>query len=182
VAILPFDSRGVLVADLARGRIDLRGEGRVVALPAGWLERISPQLAPDAGHALAEALEPSVRGALTDVGGASPEEIAHALTVAFAMHGLGAVSLESWGDAAVIVWRDPPSTQPGFRVLAEATMAHLISRISDVGVSAAVIGHDATHLRLLLSSRAACDAARAASNGHGISAALDALQPAAGPS
>jgi hypothetical protein len=112
------------------------------------------------GSALATQLEPDARAALAGEQDPSPEDLAYALSAAFAARGLGLAAFEQWGDAVALVWRDPPVSSTVFGDIAASAAATLVSKLTGLNVSGAVIGSENGELRVLLASQAVCDHAR----------------------
>jgi hypothetical protein len=87
------------------------------------------------------------------------------------------VEFERWGDALVLLWRDPPMDGPAWAELAASTSAMLLGRLTGLDVSATPLGDDGGTLRMLLGSRAACAMARErVAAGDGLSAIVARLE------
>ena len=154
-----------LVLDLPRGRIDTGAaqSDRLVALPAAWVGELLECL-PDGLDAFADRLvAPMVADAaeaLEDIPGSLPEDVAWALSLAFARRGFGLVSFERWGDALLFVWRSPPATGPGFREFAARLSSRVVAELLGLRVRGAVLNGDGATLRVLLASPETCQEVR----------------------
>lgn len=150
-----------LVLDFPHGRIttDTAEAERLVALPAAWVGELLECL-PDGLDAFADRLVPSIvadaMAVLEDVPGALPDEIAWALSLAFARRGLGVVSFERWGDALLLVWRSPPASGPGFREFAARLSSRALAELLGLRVRGVVFHGEGGVLRILLASPETC--------------------------
>ena len=104
--------------DLPHGRIDSGGPDRerLVALPAAWFGDVLESLAEGHGafaDRLAGAIVAEAAASLDDPEGCAPDEVAWALSLAFARRGLGLAAFERWGDALLFVWRAAPAEGGG---------------------------------------------------------------------
>lgn len=154
-----------LVLDLPRGRIDAgaaRPE-RLLALPAAWVGDLLECL-PDGLDAFADRLVAPIVAdaleALDDVPGSLPEDIAWALSLAFARRGLGLVSFERRGDALLLVWRSPPADGPGFQELAARLASRAVADLLELRVRGVILPDDSSSLRVLLTSPETCQEVR----------------------
>lgn len=170
-----------LVLDLPRGRIETAApeRARVVALPAAWLGDLLEKLPPGADlDVLAAGLAPSIvreaRATLLHTDDPTPEETGYALSVAFALHGLGVGHFERWGDALTLVWRDPPAHEPAFQRLAARLAARVIGELSGLDVHGAVVRATGDELQVFFGSQEACaKATELARSGLGLGALFD---------
>jgi hypothetical protein len=107
-----FDPTHAVRFDLPRGSVRTRGDDdRVLLVPAAALEALLSSASPDAVDALARALGSAIgRRAATrmgDVEGASMDAFLTQLAGEAAIAGVGALSIERWGRALVVVIEDP---------------------------------------------------------------------------
>jgi hypothetical protein len=150
-----------LVLDFPHGRItaDTGAVERLVALPAAWVGELLECL-PDGLDAFADRLVPSVvadaQRVLEDLPGALPEEVAWALSLAFAHRGLGTVAFERWGEALFLVWRSPPASGPGFREFAARFASRVLAELLGLRVRGVVLHGEGGVLRILLASPETC--------------------------
>ncbi len=188
VAIRPLDLSNVLVADLPRGRLgSARSDTRLVALPADLLDALVEQHASAPGRgagdlvgALAPALVTDARVVLGEAVDPSPDDVAYAVSVAFATRGFGLAAFERWGDALVFVWRDPPCRGGAFRDLAASLAARVVGELTGIDIHGAVVTAGDDALRVLLASAETCALARdLGRQGQGLGAVLDQLSPGA---
>lgn len=154
------DLTNILVADLPRGRVESADSTRLLALPAAWISDLISR-APDVAVELAPRLAQDLaRDAQSHLGGLtepSPEDSAHALSLAFAARGLGLCHFERYGDALTLIWTAPPSTSAGFARFAAALSARALSILTELDVHGAVLSAGADEVRVFLGSRGACE-------------------------
>lgn len=150
--------------DLPRGRLT-SGEhpDRLLALPAAWIGELLECL-PDGLDAFADRLvapiATDVSEVLDDPQSALPEDLAYALSLAFARRGFGVVAFERWGDALLFVWRSPPSSAQGFREFAARLASRLIGELLGLRVRGVTLSGDSSALRVLLASPETCQEVR----------------------
>jgi hypothetical protein len=158
------DWTSALVADLPRGRLTLTTsqEARVVALPGallGALVAVGGPAVEAAADALGDALAGDVKAFLDGADDPGPEAFAHALSLALGLRGLGTGRFERWGDALLLVLRDPPAG--GLGALVARSAARAVSTVTGVAAEGAVIAADGDALSVLLASAETAAAARA---------------------
>lgn len=167
-----------MVVDLPRGRIELQTptRARAVALPAAWLGAVFEQLSGSAdglADSLADALSRDALEMLDDARDPSAEEVAYCLSVAFATRGFGTARFERWGDALVLVWAEPPAHGATFHGFAARLAARVVSDVTGLETSAAVVESREGALVILLADETACARAReVASDGAGLRVVL----------
>lgn len=151
--------------DLPHGRIDSGAPDRerLVALPAAWFGDVLESLAEGHGafaDRLAGAIVAEAAAALDDPEGCSPDEVAWALSLAFARRGLGLAAFERWGDALLFVWRAAPASGPMFREFASRLAARAVGDLLHLTADGVVVGADEAALRILLASPETCHRVR----------------------
>jgi hypothetical protein len=124
-----FDPKHAVRFDLPRGTVRARGdEGRVVLVPTSALDDLVRSLPPEATEALARSLGAAIgRRAAARMGdpqGTSVEEFVAQLAGEAAVAGVGALSVERWGRALVVVVEES--------ALAVSLLAPLISSALEV--------------------------------------------------
>jgi len=113
-----FDPGSFYAFDLARGAVSTRHGERVLVLSS---EVVSTLVASAAKHgdltavrALGKRIGEQAASSLgSDVRGATPERVATHAAGVLSLLGWGALSLERWGDALVIVLEGAPDLDPG---------------------------------------------------------------------
>ena len=151
--------------DLPHGRIDSGGPDRerLVALPAAWFGDVLESLAEGHGafaDRLAEAIVAEAAASLEDPDGCAPDEVAWALSLAFARRGLGLAAFERWGDALLFVWRAAPAEGPMFREFASRLAARAVGELLHLSADGVVVGADDGALRILLANAETCHRVR----------------------
>jgi hypothetical protein len=152
-----FDPNGAVRFDLRAGAAtDARG-ARLVVLPAGALEALE-RAHPDAVAALGAetgktcgARVAARLGGDTGVRAAQLEVVVSHLAGELAVAGLGAVHLERWGRAMVLVLANPSVASERF---CGAVLAGALGAATGREVATAAIGKDAGGLRFFVGTRA----------------------------
>lgn len=169
--------------DLPHGRIDSGGPEaeRVVALPATWFGEVLESLV-DGREAFADrlvgALVREASAALDDPGASMPDEVAWALSLAFARRGLGLASFERRGDALMLVWRSAPASGAAFSAFAARLAARAVGDLLGLSAEGVPLGGDASGLRIALVNPEAAKALRArVGDAPPVDATLDLLIP-----
>lgn len=184
MALRTVDLTDALVADLPRGRVESpRAAARLLALPSSWVSELIER-SPDAALALSDELAAALTldatrhlDGLTDP---SPEDAAHALSLAFAVRGLGLCRFDRFGDALMLTWTDPPAHGPHFVRFAVALSTRALSRLTDVSLHGAAIAVSPQEIRVFLGAAEACALVdQLAATGAQPGAILDCLTPGA---
>jgi hypothetical protein len=163
---LPFDPSKAVTFDLTHGlvrRVGSAPSSLLVAADAvlALAGAAGPEAAGRFAGAVGAAIGHRVAGRLVDgVGSAPVEEVVEHLAGEIAVSGLGALSLERWGRAAVVVVDQSPLGASGDALL-ETILATAIGGAAGRPVAAALLGRDGARARFLLGSRAAADRVRA---------------------
>ncbi len=185
VPLRPPELSNVFTVDLPRGRLG-SSDTRVVALPAAYFDLLAERHA-QAADDLAATLTPLVvddaRAVLADTEVPRPDDMGYALSIAWALRGLGRVSFERWGDALLLVWHDPPGRSGAFRAMGATLVARVLSALTETEVHGAVVSPSSTQgemFYVLLAGADACALARDLDRqGHTLGAILDRLSPGA---
>ena len=158
-------SRLAVTFDLAHGQVRL-GEGdtaRAVLVPAAVWARLvvaaGPEAARAAGRVFGETLGDRLAASLgtgTFVDGTIDAAV-HALAEELAVVGLGALSLERWGQALVLVIESAPSSdaQPAMDDFVAAVLEGTLSRAARRDVHVRRLARDGAVLRTIVGSAAA---------------------------
>ncbi len=157
------DWTSALVADLPRGRLTLTTsqEARVVALPGALLSALIVAGGPGAvaaADALGDALGDDARAFLAGADDPTPEQTAHALSLALSLRGLGTACFERWGEALLLILRDPPAE--GMGAFVARAGARAVSAVTGIDAEGAVLGAEAEEVSVLLASPETAQAAR----------------------
>lgn len=184
MALRTPDLTDILVADLPRGRVESSvGSTRLLALPAAWVTELiarAPDAAIELAPSLAQDLARDARSYLDGQSDPSPEDSAHALSLAFATRGLGLCTFERHGDALTLLWAAPPATSAGFARFAAALSALALSALTGLDVHGGVMSASSSEIRVFLGSREACAlAAELSASGSAPGAIFDRLTPGA---
>jgi len=112
-----FDATHAVQFDLSRGSVRSGSEqDRVLLVPTNALTHLVAAAPPEAaealGHALGEAIGRRARARLQDVATASIEAVVTQLAGETALAGIGAVGVERWGRALVVVVEGSPLASP----------------------------------------------------------------------
>ncbi len=153
-----FDAARAVRFELERGSVHAHGDARVAILPVEAFDAIANSSAADAvASAIGAAIGKRVLSRLGDVRAATIEAVTTQLAGELAVGGYGALSVERWGRALVLVVEG--SALPGGmleRVIASALAAATGSN----GVACATLGRDASTARVLVASGGAADRVR----------------------
>jgi hypothetical protein len=156
MTVSPFDPTHAVRFDVAHGIVRAGREGdRVLLVPSGALDDLLRSAAPEAVEGLARALGSAIgrRAAarLDDPDAASPEAFLSQLAGEAAISGVGALSVERWGRALVVLVEDCP--------LGGAVLGPLVASALEAAtgrkVSCTVLSRDERSARLLVASERA---------------------------
>jgi hypothetical protein len=161
-----------LTLDLERGLVALDESERLVVPVAPLLalaEASGAEAARAFGAAIGASLATRAATRLGEARGASVERALEVLAGEVALVGLGALSIERWGKAVVLVLepcalstaRAGDHTSGSARVLLEACFEAALVGAFGSEVRSLVLSDDASRVRLLVTSQAARDRARA---------------------
>jgi hypothetical protein len=153
-----FDAARAVRFELDRGSVHAHGEARVVIVPVEAIDAIASSSAADAvASAIGTAVGKRVLSRIGDVRAATIEAVTTQLAGELAVAGYGALSLERWGRALVLVVEG--SALPA--AMLERVIASALSAASgSQGIACATLGRDATTARVLVASEGAADRAR----------------------
>lgn len=148
-----FDSTGAVRFDLRSGRVHAGGDGgeRVLLVPTSALDDIVLSAPPEAVEALGRALGAAIgrRAAGRQDPGAVPiDSFVAQLAGEASLAGIGALSIERWGRALVVVVEDSPLVG----TLLAPLVAAAVEAASGRSVSCALLSRDERAARVLLGS------------------------------
>jgi hypothetical protein len=152
----PFDASKAVTFDLSRGQIQKDDEPRLL-VSASALVALCQAAGPDAtstfGHAAGNAIGESVarrfERAGSDTKAASIESVVEHLGGELAIAGFGAMSIERWGRALVLVVDRGPGGADGDKVLAPLLGA-AISKAAKVEARCVRLARDGDRARFLI--------------------------------
>jgi hypothetical protein len=152
----PFDASKAVTFDLSRGQIQKEDESRLL-VSAAALVALCQAAGPDAtstfghaaGAAIGEAIARRFDRAGADAKGASIESVLEHLGGELAIAGFGALSIERWGRALVIVIDRAPGGAEGDKVLAPL-LASAVSKATKVEARSVRLARDGGRARFLI--------------------------------
>lgn len=156
----PFSPEHAVTFDLVNGLVHLADAPKRVLAPAEALDALLAGASPDARAAFAKALGAPLGTRLArrlDAASATPDAVVDHLGGELALAGLGALSVERWGSALVLVVDHAP-------LAADTTAAVVAAALhTATGVEAHVVSlmRDATRTRLLLTGEKGAAKAKA---------------------
>lgn len=153
MASTSFDPTRAVRFELPQGRVHAGTEGeRVLLVPTSAIDDIALSAPPEAVEALGRAMGTAVgrRAAarLGDLPAASLEAVVNQLAGEAAIAGVGALSLERWGKALVVVVEGSPLNG----TLLAPMVAGAIEAASGRGVAATLLSRDEQVARLFVGS------------------------------
>lgn len=163
---------GAVTFDLARGVVRIGESAPVFLVPIAALGALLEAAGPEAcrafGRALGEDLGRTAAARLGDGAGdpagvvraASPEEVLTELAAAWALAGLGALGMERWGRALVMVVQSAPLGAEG-EVLLEAALEGALAAMSGRDARVALIAREPQRTRFLVGGEGATAKVRA---------------------
>jgi hypothetical protein len=172
-----FDPTGAVRFDLRTGSAsDSRGE-RLVLVPSAALDLLSSEALGKIGEHIGRACGARVAARLGGDGGVRGSEvetvISH-LAGELAIAGVGAVHVERWGRALLVVVSNPSITDDAF---VSAVLAAAMSAASGREVSAAALGRERDEARYFLGSAVTSERVRRlVSQGQGYAEIVASLQ------
>jgi hypothetical protein len=148
-----FDPTHAVRFDLRHGSVSTGGEGeRVLLVPSSALDDVVLSAPPEAVEALGRALGSSIgrRAAarMGDPGGAAVDTFVTQLAGEAALAGVGALSIERWGHALVVVVADSPLVG----TLLAPLVASAVEAASGRSVACALLSRDEQAARILVGS------------------------------
>jgi len=148
-----FDPTHAVRFDLRHGSVRTGGEGeRVLLVPTSALDDVVLSATPEAVEALGRALGSSIgrRAAarMGDLGSAAVDTFVTHLAGEAALAGVGALSIERWGRALVVVVADSPL----IGTLLAPLVASAIEVTSGRSVASALLSRDEQAARILVGS------------------------------
>jgi hypothetical protein len=162
-----FDPSHAVTFDLTHGLVHLEGAPSRLIVPAEALGALARAAGPGAtaafGRSTGEAMGRRVASRLAaagGVGGAAVDLVVEHLGGELALGGLGALSLERWGRALVLVVDQSPLGVEGDGLL-EAILAGAIEAAAGRAVRALLLGRDAVRARFLIAGAAGVETVRA---------------------
>jgi hypothetical protein len=152
----PFDASKAVTFDLSRGQIQKDDEPRLL-VSASALVALCQAAGPDAtstfGHAAGNAIGESVarrfERAGSDAKGAAIESVVEHLGGELAIAGFGAMTIERWGRALVIVVDRGPGGAEGDKLLAPL-LASAVSKAAKVEARCVRLARDGDRARFLI--------------------------------
>jgi hypothetical protein len=149
-----FDPRHAVRFDLPHGSVRAGGEAeRVLLVPSSALDELVLSAPPEAVEALGRALGAAIgrrAAARMDAKTASVEAFVTQLAGEAAIAGIGALSVERWGRALVVVVEGSPLVG----TLLAPLVASAIEAAAGRAVSATILARDERAARLLVASEA----------------------------
>jgi hypothetical protein len=168
-----FDPSKAVTFDLGNGLVHVEGAPSLLLVPGSALAELCAAAGPEAVEAFGRAIgEPMGRrlaarfsaseedGGGGGVGPASLEGVVDHLGGEIAIAGLGALELERWGHALVLVIDHSPLGAGGDRLI-EAVLAAAIEAATGRRVKTLSLARDATRARFLVAGSAAVEKAKA---------------------
>lgn len=156
-----FDPTGAVRFDLRSGSAsDSRGE-RLVLVPSAALDLLSSEALVKIGEHIGNACGARVAARLGGEGGvraSDVETVISHLAGELAIAGIGAVHVERWGRALLVVVSNPSITDEAF---VGAVLGAAMSAASGRAVAAAALGRDGNQGRYFLGSAATSQRVRA---------------------
>lgn len=151
-----FDPTHAVRFDLPRGSVRTRGDDdRVLLVPTAALDELVRSASPEAvdalGRALGAAIGRRASARMGDPQGASMDSFVAQLAGEAAVAGVGALSIERWGRALVIVVEDSPLVG----TLLAAIVSSALEAASGRRAWCALLSRDNRTARLLVSSEQA---------------------------
>lgn len=160
---LRFDPSKAVTFDLAHGLVHLEGAPSRVLVPADALLSLARSAGPEAaaafGRSLGEAMGRRLAARVT-AAAASVDVVVEHLAGEMALAGLGALTLERWGRALVIVIEASPLGAEG-DVILESAIAAVLKECTGRPVHALRIGRDGARARFFVGGSASVDKLRA---------------------
>jgi hypothetical protein len=152
----PFDASKAVTFDLSRGQIQKEDESRLL-VSAKALVSLCQAAGPEAttafghaaGSAIGEAVAKRFERAGADTKGASIESVVDHLGGELAIAGFGALSIERWGRALVLLVDRGPSGAEGDKLLA-ALLASAVSKATKVEARCVRLARDGDRARFLI--------------------------------
>jgi hypothetical protein len=172
-----FDPTGAVRFDLKSGSAsDSRGE-RLVLVPSAALDLLSSEALAKIGEHIGRACGARVAARLGGDGGvrgSDVETVISHLAGELAIAGIGAVHVERWGRALLVVVSNPSITDDAF---VSGVLAAALSAASGREVSAAALGRERNEARYFLGSAATSQRVRGlVSQGQGYAEIVASLQ------
>jgi len=156
-----FDPTGAVRFDLRSGSAsDSRGE-RLVLVPSAALDLLSSEALAKIGEHIGRACGARVAarfGGDSGVRASEVETVISHLAGELAITGVGAVHVERWGRAMLVVVSNPSITDDAF---VGAVLGGALSAASGREVAAAALGHERNEWRYFLGSAATSERVRA---------------------
>lgn len=153
-----FDPSEAVVFDLNRGQVTLEGGGQVLLLGADVVAAACAQLDANVvrqlGIALGKQAGTRVRARLAALGAPSLEVMVEQLAGEVSLRGLGALTIERWGQALVVRIEGQPLGAQGQELIGGFIEGALLASV-DREVTTMPLERNAQSLRLLLCSKAA---------------------------
>ena len=150
--------------DLPRGSVHGAGQERAVLLPASAFADLVMAAGPEVTFAVAQTMGASIGrrmasrfGGVEAVAGQPIEEVVTALATEISLAGLGALSLERWGQALVLVVHHAPPLDRGFL---PALLEGAIKSSTGVSAHCTLLSPEGA-LRILVGSQPTIDRVRA---------------------
>jgi len=152
----PFDASKAVTFDLSRGQIQKEDEPRLL-VSASALVSLCQAAGPDAtsafghaaGSAIGEAIARRFDRAGADAKGASIESVIEHLGGELAIAGFGALSIERWGRALVLIVDRAPGGADGDKLLAPL-LASAVSKATKVEARCVRLARDGERARFLI--------------------------------
>jgi hypothetical protein len=159
----PFDASKAVTFDLARGQIQKEDEARVLVSANALLALChaaggdaTAAFARGAGEAMGDAIAKRFERTGGDTNGAPIEVVVDHLAGELALAGFGALSVERWGRALVLVVDRAPEGTDSDRVLAPL-LASAVSRAARVEARCVRLSRDGDRARFLVAGPKAAD-------------------------
>jgi hypothetical protein len=161
MAVPSFDPTHAVRFDLPNGSVRTGGDGgeRVLLVPTSALDDLVLSAPPEAVEALGRALGAAIgrrAAARTDLKSAPIDAFVAQLAGEAAIAGVGALSIERWGRALVVVVEDSPLTG----TLLAPLVAAAVEAASGKHVACALLSRDERTARVLLGSEGGIARAR----------------------
>jgi hypothetical protein len=156
-----FDATHAIQFDLGRGNVRSRAEQESILLvPASALAELIKTAPVEAAQALGQALGAAIgrraRTGLHDVAEASIEAVVAQLAGEAALAGIGAVSIERWGRAVVVLVEGSPLASSVLAPLVVSALQTLFGR----GVWCALLSGEEQPARILIASERGAERVR----------------------